>query len=130
MAEHTNAELARRAWNAVSRADVDEIDALFASDIVWHATGNAPWRGDHHGLEAILDYLGQVGELSEVFDANLIDVLASQERVLLVFHVKLERQGQSVELDYLLLARIEDGVTHEVWTSPLDPDALALFWAH
>lgn len=130
MAEQANTELARRAWDAVSRADVDEIEALFASDIVWHATGNAPWRGDHRGLEAILDYLGQVGESSEVFDASLIDVLASEERVLLVFHVRLERQGSAVELDYLLLARVRDGVTQEVWTCPLDPDALALFWAH
>ncbi len=130
MAEHANAELARRAWNAVSRADIDAIQTFFAPDIVWHATGNAPWRGDHRGLEAILDYLGQVGELSEVFDASLVDVLASQERALLVFHVRLERQGNTVELDYLLLARIHDDVTQEVWTSPLDPDALALFWAH
>ena len=130
MGEHANADLDRRAWNAVSRADIDEIEPLFAADVVWHATGNAPWRGDHHGLEAILDYLGQVGEMSEVFDASLIDVLASEERVLLVFHVRLERQGQTVEIDYLLLARIREEVTQEVWTCPLDPDALALFWAH
>jgi len=130
MGEHANAELARRAWNAISRADIDEIEPMFAPDIVWHATGNAPWRGDHHGLDAILDYLGQVGELSEVFDASLTDVLSSDERVALVFHVRLERQGQTIEIDYLLMARVQDGITQEVWTCPLDPDALALLWAH
>jgi len=33
------------------------------------------------------------------------------------------------ELDYLLLARIEGARAHEVWTSPLDPDALAALWS-
>ncbi len=128
MANPSNAELAERAWNAVSRADADTLSELLAPDIVWHATGNTPWRGEHRGLAAILDYLASVGELTEVFDANLTDVLSSESRVLIVFHVKVERAGRKVEIDYLVLARIEGGRATEVWTSPLDPDALARFF--
>ena len=129
MAEHPNAALAWRAWNAVSRADVEALGAIFAPDVVWHATGATPWHGDHRGLEAVLDYLARIGEQSEVFDASLLDVLASEERALIVFHVDFEHEGQKLDLDYLLLARIRDGLTHEVWTSPLDPSALAKFWS-
>ena len=64
-----------------------------------------------------------------MFDASLIDVLVSDERVLILFHVRLEREGRGIELDYLLLARLRDGLVQEVWTSPLDPAALAKFWA-
>ena len=129
MAEHPNAAIAMRAWDAVSRADVEAIGAIFAPDIVWHATGAAPWRGDHCGIDAVLDYLARVGEQNEVFDASVLDVLASDERALIVFRVNFEQEGRKLVLDYLLLASIRDGLTREVWTSPLDPAALAEFWA-
>ena len=130
MAEHSNAEMAELAWNAVSRSDSETLGEILAPDIVWHATGNTPWRGEHRGLDAVLDYLARVGELTDVFDAKLVDVLASDSRVLIVFQVKVEQAGRKGELGYLLLARIQDGRAHEVWTTPLDPDALAHFWAH
>ncbi|MEE2663447.1 MAG: nuclear transport factor 2 family protein [Myxococcota bacterium] len=130
MAEHSNTAIAQLAWDAVSRSDGETLGQILAPDIVWHATGNTPWRGDHNGLDAVLDYLARVGELTDVFDARLTDVLASESRVLIVFQVKVEHTGRKMELGYLVLARIEDGRAREVWTSPLDPDALARFWAH
>ena len=129
MAGQSNDALAQRAWNAVSRADVETLGEILAPDVVWHATGNNPWRGDHRGLDAVLDYLARVGELTDVFDARLVDILASDARVLIVFQVEARHGDRQVEVDYLLLARIEDGLAREVWTSPLEPDALARFWA-
>jgi ketosteroid isomerase-like protein len=130
MADRANAEMAERAWDAVSRADVETLSEILSPDVVWHATGNTPWRGEHCGLDGVLDYLARVGELTDVFDASLTDVLSSERRVLVVFHVKVEQSSRKVELDYLLLARIEAGRAAEVWTSPLDPESLARFWAH
>jgi len=126
--QHPNAAIARRAWNAVSRADGDSLSEILAPGIVWHATGATPWRGVHRGIDAVLDYLARVGELTETFDASLVDVLTSADRVLLFFHVIIENETQKTDLDYLLLARLRDGLTHEVWTSPLDPEALARLW--
>ena len=120
--------LAKRAWDAVSRADADTLCEILAPDVIWHATGATPWRGDHRGLESVLDYLARVGELTDVFDASLIDVLASEERVQVVFHVRVAQAGRTVEVDYSLLARVHEGRATAVWTSPLDPDALSRFW--
>jgi len=130
VAEHSNTAIAQRAWDAVSRSDAEALGEILAPDVVWHATGNTPWRGNHTGLDAVLDYLARVGELTDVFDARLTDILASESRVLIVFEVRVEHAGRQIELGYLVLAHIEDGRAHEVWTSPLDPDALAHFWAH
>lgn len=128
MSQHPNAALAHRAWDAVSRADAEALCDVLASDVVWHATGSTPWQGEHRGIDAVLDYLARVGELTDVFDASLIDVLSSEERVLIVFHVELHRDDRRVDVPYLLLARIGDGRAVEVWTCPLSPDALARFW--
>lgn len=130
MSETTNAneELARRAWSAVSRGDTETLAQILASDVVWHATGANPWRGDHEGVDEVVGYLVRIGEMTASFDATLVDVLASGERVAIVFRAKLERGSRRIDVGYLLLARVANGRAAEVWTVPLDPAALVDFW--
>jgi ketosteroid isomerase-like protein len=130
MLEHPNIELARRSWLAVSEGDAAALRTLWSEKILWHAAARAPWTGDHEGLSAILDHLASVGELCDHFRAQLIDLLASDERVLVLFHVSLSRGERVLELDYQLLARIENGLAVEIWTMPLEPEAMEHFWAN
>jgi ketosteroid isomerase-like protein len=128
LAEHPNAQLARAAWQAVSMGDVDGLEQILAPDVVWHATAQAPWRGDHIGRDAVSNFLAQIGELMEVFDARLDDLLASDARVAMLFHVRAQVAARSLEVDYLLLAQVAVGRVVEIWTLPLDPVALAAFF--
>ena len=96
--------------------------------MTWHATGNNPWRGDHEGFESVLDYLTMVGERTDRFDANLVDVLASDERVFMLFDVTVAVGNTKIEIGYQLLATLDEGVVREVWTAPLDPRAIEAFW--
>lgn len=121
-------ELAWRAWSAVADADIDSLRELWSEKIVWHATGRNPWAGIYEGPDAVLDYLAHVGESVDVFNARLDDVLSSENRMCLVFHVHTERSNRTLDLDYSLLARLENGKVAEVWTSPLDPSSLERFW--
>ena len=128
MSEHPNAQLARAAWRAVSGGDVDALERILAPDVVWHATARAPWQGDHAGPEAGSNFLARIGELMQVFDARLDDVLVSADRVAMVFHVRVQVASRTIEIDYLLLARVKGGRAAEIWTLPLDPAALAAFF--
>lgn len=129
MTEHPNAQLARRAWDAISQGDAPALRATMNEDVVWRATARGtPWAGTHQGPDDVVDFLARVGEASEVFDASLVDVLVSDERVLFVFHVSLRRGGRVAELDYLLLGRVRDGRFSEMWSAPLDPAAIESFW--
>ena len=130
MTEHPNAQLARRAWDAISQGDAAALRATMNEDVVWHATARGtPWAGTHKGSDAVVDFLARVGEASDVFHASLVEVLASDERVLFVFRTALRRQGRVAELDYLLLGQVRDGRFSELWTVPLDPVAIESFWA-
>lgn len=126
--EHPNAELAKLAWEAIANSDIDALNDLWAPDIVWHVTNETPWFGDHVGIDAILDYLAAVGEAGESYDTRLIDVLVSDDRVLLVTGVSARRFGKQVETSQCLLARIEKARIAEVWTLPLDPEVFLGFW--
>ena len=130
MLEHPNAQLARRAWDALSRGDADALRSTMHEDIVWRATARGtPWAGTHKGRDGVVDFLARVGEAADRFQASLVDVLPSDERVLFVFHVSMRRRGRVAELDYLLLGRVRDGRFAEMWTTPLDPETIESFWA-
>jgi len=130
MTEHPNAQLARRAWDAISNGDAAALRDTMNEEVVWRATTlRTPWAGTHQGPAAIVDFLARVGEATEVFDASLVDVLVSDERVLFVFHLSLRRDGRVAELDYLLLGRVRGGRFSELWTVPLDPATIESFWA-
>lgn len=99
-------------------------------DVCWRATARGtPWVGEHRGQEAVVDMLARVGEVSDFFQAELVDVLASDDRALFVFHAVFRRRGRVAELDYLLLGRVEEGRFSELWTAPLDPAAIEQLWA-
>lgn len=127
--EHPNALLARRAWDAIARGDADALREVLAPDLVWRATAQGtPWFGVHQGADAAIDMLARVGEATDVFDADLIDVLASDERVLVLFRVRIAVGTRQVELDYLLLGRVAGKHITEVWTAALEPAVIAAFW--
>ena len=128
MLNGSNKELACCAWNAVAEADFDTLQEIWSEKIIWHATGRNPQAGSYEGPDAILDYLAKVGESVDVLDAYLDDVLSSENRIALVFHLHTERGNRTLDIGYSLLARLEDGLVAEVWTAPLDPLPLEQFW--
>ena len=57
------------------------------------------------------------------------DILVSDTRIAYILHVRVKLGTRHLEVGYQLLARVEDGLVVEVWTSPLDPTALTTLWS-
>ena len=129
MSQHPNATLIRDAWRAVARGETETLKRLCVDGVQWHASGRTPWAGDHEGLDAVLDYLGRVGEAADVFDAELTDLLVSEEHAATVMQVSARRGDRRLEVEFVILYRITAGKIAEVWTAPLDPRATDAFWA-
>jgi ketosteroid isomerase-like protein len=129
VSDHPNAALVRRVWDAIARGDADALRAFLAPDLIWRATARGtPWAGTHRGADAAIDMLARVGEATDVFDAQLLDILASDARVLLLFRVRIVIGAREVELDYLLLAEVDAGCLTQIWSAALDPQAIEAFW--
>ena len=56
-------------------------------------------------------------------------MLASDARAAALYRARGTRRGQVLELDQLLLFRIEGGLVREVLALPSDPAAFDAFWA-
>ena len=129
MARHPNATLIRDVLRAVARGEIETVKRLCVDGIQWHAMGRTPWAGDHVGIDAVLDYLGRVGEAADVFDADLGDLLVSEERAATVMQISARRGDRRLEVQFLILYRIAGGKIAEAWSTPLDSHATDAFWA-
>jgi ketosteroid isomerase-like protein len=86
--------------------------------------------GTFRGRDAIFRFLARLPkETDGTYASRLIDVLVSDERAAALYRASGRRNGQQLDLDQVLLFRIEDGLVREVLALPSDPAAFEGFWA-
>jgi ketosteroid isomerase-like protein len=130
-AEHQNATVVRRLYEAFARGDMETIKSCFAQDAVWHMPGRSPIAGDHRGWDAIVrDFLRRLRELSGgTFKADLIDVVANDQHVVALQHATGTRGTKRLDVTACQLIRVQDGKILEVRGYYSDQYALDDFWS-
>ena len=125
-----NEAVVRRIFDAFARKQGFALRGVFADDAVWIVPGNGAMAGTYRGSEAILRLLGRLGkETDGTYASRLIDVLASDDRAAALYRASGERNGRRLDLDQVLLFRLQDGVVREVLALPSDPAVFEAFWA-
>lgn len=128
MIENPVSLLIYQCLQALQRGDAETLRALWAEDIVWRVQGASPWQGEIRGVEAVFEYLAQIGETGSGYDTSIDDVLVSNERAAVLCHIKTEIDGNTLEADYILICRVEHRRIQEVDSIPMTPDRVAEFW--
>ncbi len=130
MAAAENEAIVRSIFGAFARKQGFALRGLFAEDAVWTVPGNGVMAGTFRGREEIFRFLARLPkETDGTYGSELRDVLASDERAAALYRARGTRHGRTLELDQLLLFRIEDGLVREVLALPSDPAAFEEFWA-
>ena len=130
MATAENRELVRRIFDAFARREGFALRGLFAEDAVWIVPGRGVMAGAYRGRDEIFRFLARLPRETEgTYGSELRDVLASEERAAALYTARGTRRGLTLELDQVLLFRIEDGLVREVLALPSDPEAFEEFWS-
>jgi ketosteroid isomerase-like protein len=125
-----NAAIVRRIFDAFTRKEGLALRGLFADDAIWSVPGRGVMAGEYEGREAIFRFLASLPkETDGTYGSRLIDVLASDDRAAALYRASGSRHGRTLELDQVLLFRIEGGLVRRVLALPSDPDAFEEFWA-
>lgn len=125
-----NAALVGRIFAAFARKEGFALRGLFAEDAVWTVPGQGVMAGVYRGREEIFRFLARLPkETDGTYGSELVDVLASDRRAAALYRARGTRHGRTLELDQILLFRIEDGLVREVLALPSDPEAFETFWA-
>ena len=129
-AREANQEVVRRIFGAFAEKQGFALRDLFAPDAVWVVPGDGAMAGVHRGREAIFRFLARLPkETDGTYSSELVDVLVSDGRAAALYRASGERHGRRLDLDQVLLFRIEDGLVHEVLALPSDPAVFEAFWA-
>jgi uncharacterized protein len=130
MAAAENEAIVRRIFDAFARREGLALRGLFAEDAVWSVPGRGVMAGVYEGREAIFRFLAMLPrETGGTYASELIDVLASRDRAAALYRARGTRHGRTLELDQVLLFRIDDGLVRRVLALPSDPEAFETFWA-
>ena len=125
-----NDALVRAIFDTFARNEGFALRRLFAEDAVWTVPGRGVMAGTYHGREAIFRFLARLPKETEgTYRSSLRDVLVSEERAAALYTARGTRHGRVLELDQVLLFRIEGGLVREVLALPSDPEAFEAFWA-
>jgi hypothetical protein len=125
-----NDALVRRIFDAFARREGLALRGLFADDAVWMVPGRGVMAGIYRGREQIFRFLGMLPkETDGTYGSTLRDVLASDERAAALYTARGTRRGRTLELEQVLLFRIEEGLVREVLALPSDPEAFEAFWS-
>jgi uncharacterized protein (TIGR02246 family) len=128
-AAEANRQLVEAVFDAFARKEAIRLRHVFAEDAVWTVPGDGVMAGAYRGREEILRFLARLPkETDGTYGSRLIDVLASDERAAALYRATGEREGRSLDLDQVLLFRIEGGLVREVLALPADPAAFEAFW--
>jgi ketosteroid isomerase-like protein len=125
---HPNAVLARELWSATAEGDADALRELFAEDIAWSTYGTNPLAGDLQGPEAVLSYLATVGEEADDLTSTLKSLFVNDEGAVILFHISATRGEKRLEVDYLMIFRLEGGLAVSAMMVPVDQEANDAFW--
>jgi len=130
MAEHPNAALARRGYEAFGTGDMAVLAELIAEDAVWHLGGRNRLSGDYEGRDAIFGLFAELGQGSEgTMNIELHDVLANDEHVVVLTRVSAGgSSGKTLDVRTCDTSHVRDGQIVEFWSFGEDQYAWDEYW--
>jgi uncharacterized protein len=128
--ETQNIAVIKRGYEAFGKGDIETLKTLFAPNAVWLSIGAGVLPGNYRGLQAILQFFGQLAhETHGTVRTELQTVAASGDHVFALHRNTGERKGNSVDTKSVLVFKVEKGVVTEVAEFPFDHPAEIRFWS-
>ena len=109
---HANVELVQRVYGAYMRGDREAVRAAFDPGIRWHNSGYDPTAGTLEGPDAVLAYLMGENHIED-YRLEVIDMLASDERVAVVAKTSGRIRDQAVIVEAVDIIAREQGIDTE-----------------
>ncbi len=130
MADHPNATLLRKGYEAFGAGDMATITELFREDVVWHLAGNNPLSGVHRGRDAVFAIFAKTTQLSGgTFKVDVHDVLANDEHAVALTRATASREGKQYDSLDTDVYHVSGGKVTEWWSFAEDQRLADEFWS-
>jgi uncharacterized protein len=113
---HPNADLARKATDALSKGDIETFLSLHTDDTIVHFPGRGPLAGDYKGKDGVAQmFQKQMQMLDGPPEIMSHDILANDEHFVVLNNVRGTRKGKTLEQQQVVVGHARDGKIAEVW---------------
>ena len=130
MADHPNAALLRKGYDAFAKGDTATLTDLFSEDVVWHLPGRNLISGVHKGRDAVFAVFAKTMELTGgTFKIDLHDIVANDEHTVSLSRASASRQGKQLDLRGVDIYHIRNGKVTEMWSFSEDQRQDDEFWS-
>ena len=119
---HPNIEFIRRYSETLTAGKAADVLPFFAEDLVLHIPGRSPHAGSFRGKDAVLAYYTRIFRDTEgrFQPLGVDDILASDTHAASLVRWRVERDGRVLEIDRVVVYRIEDEKIAEIWVRDWD----------
>ena len=109
------AEISKSYLAAARAGDWDRAFGHFAEDIELRIPGRSDWAGTRRGRAAARAYIESVRDrFEDRIELELVDVLAGEERFVLIVRERFLRDGPPIEIRRSNVYRVRDGEIVEI----------------
>ena len=119
---HPNIELMQRYSDTLTRGQAADILPFYTDDLKLHIPGRSAHAGTFEGKDAVLAYYTRIFQDTEGRFENLgvRDIMASDTHAASLVHWRVHRDGRSLDIDRVVVYRIDDGRIAEIWVRDWD----------
>jgi ketosteroid isomerase-like protein len=129
MTEHPNAATVRRSFEAWNSGRLDVLGEYITDDAVLHFAGNNAMSGTYRGRDAVMDALARARR-GRVTQSDVESVLASDDHVIVFFHLTSERDGKTLDVVQVMAIKVNaEGKLTEAWFLVNDQRGFDQFWS-
>ena len=128
--EAQNVSTIQRGFEAFAKGDIETLKALFSPNARWDQAQTGILRGNYRGVQAILEFFGQLAHETEgSLRVEVLTMAASGDHVLVFERVTGERKGKTLDTKEALVFKLDSGIVTEVTELQSDYPTVAQFWS-
>ncbi len=121
MHEQENIALAKRGFEAAMRGDYDTLRPLLTEDVSW----SAPFQAETHGADELITRMRQQDQLRVAWEHAYEGILADENRVVMLHHMKLTRDGHTIDTHPVQVIEIRDGKASKITMYTSEPEKMS-----
>lgn len=125
---HPHFAIAQRLWDAVAHGDAAGLRALLSPKIQWRTYGGGDLAGTFVGVDAALDVLASVGDLTDELRSDLIDIFVNDRGAVLRTRVEARRGTHELHVEQLIVLTIDGDQIVQMMSVTNDQEQSNRFW--
>ena len=125
---HPHFATAQKLWDAVAHGDAAQLRAILSPKVQWRTYGGGDLAGNFVGIDAALDVLASVGDLTDELRSDLIDIFVNDRGAVLWTRLEARRGSQELRVEQLVVLTIEDGQIVQIMSVTNDQEQSSRFW--